>query len=165
MIRIALFIAILTCMLSISNQRTKADPQETVYYRIKCVKSQMVLSIEPGEQIIQRLPGPGERQQWKFIKKGKYYSIINRKTGMALKVKDGSKKAGTAVIQANADEDSESQQWSFVKIGAYYAIKARHSGLVLDVAKGSVERKDPLIQWPLKKNNNDNQLFTIESIK
>jgi hypothetical protein len=165
MIRFNVVSAVLTCLLVLSGRVFGADPVEGKYYNIKCTRSELNLSIEEGEQIIQRIPGPAERQQWRFVKKGDYYIIINRKTEKAIKVKDDSKKAGTPVIQSKVNLDIESQHWSFVKQGDNIAIKSRHSGLVLDVAQGSVDKLDPLIQWPLKKANNGNQHFKILPVK
>lgn len=170
MTRFCTTLVLASCLLTCAGRATGADPEEGKYYQIKCVRSMKVLSIEnkdtgDGAKVIQVAPAAGPFQQWKFVKTGDYYKIVNRKTGKALNVKGGSKDEGTPVIQWDADDASENQQWSLVKKGEYFAIKARHSGLVLDVADGSKGRKVPLIQYPLQEKDNGNQIFELVVVK
>ena len=122
-----------------------AQPQEGVYYQIKNVNSKKVLALSDsegdGEQILQRMSGQGERQQWSFVKVGAYYRILNRKTGQALNVR--STAGETPII---ASDNGKNLQWSFEKNAEGYVIKSRHSGLVIDVADESTERKASVIQ-------------------
>ncbi|MFO0876530.1 MAG: RICIN domain-containing protein, partial [Gemmataceae bacterium] len=111
------------------------------------------------------VPGPKLLQQWKFVKVGDYYKIVNRKTGKALNVSSGSKEEGAPIIQWDAGDDGENQQWSLEKKGQAYVIKARHSGLVLDVAEEKKDRKAALIQYGYKNGENDNQHFILEHVK
>ena len=131
-------------------QAAMAQPEEGQFYRIRNINSKKVLGIEEkgkeeGAKIIQVPSGPGELQQWKFVKFGDYYKIVNRKTGKALNVQNESKEEGTPIIQWDANVDNENQQWQLEKKGGNYVFKVRHSGMVLDVAEGSKERKAPLI--------------------
>jgi len=147
-------------------QTALAQVQEGEFYRIKCVNGKKVLSVEDkgkgeSDQIVQTVSGPKEVQQWKFVKIGNYYKIVNRKTGKALNVSNNSLEEGAPVIQWDASVDAENQQWSLEKKGNAYVIRARHSGQVLDVGAGSKERKAALIQYPLQADNNENQLFEI----
>lgn len=158
-----------SCLLLSAAQGT---PQvvEDQFYRIKNVRSKKVLSVEDkgkleGAQIVQVVTAGTELQQWKFVKTGDYYKIVNRKTGMALNVQNESRDGGTPIIQWDAKAPNENQQWTLEKKGDNYAIKARHSGLVLDVADGSKDRKAPLVQNPFKETDNENQLFEFVPVK
>jgi hypothetical protein len=93
------------------------------------------------------------------VKEGRFYKIINRKSGLALNVKDASTQEGAPIIQWDASVKAENQQWSIQKHGEAYAIRARHSGLVLDVADGTKDARAPLIQYHF--GNGTNQLFEL----
>lgn len=139
-----------------------AEPVEGQHYRIKNVKSKMLLSVsdkgkEEGATIVQVPHAANHLQQWKFVKIGDYYKIVNRKTGMALNVQNESTDEGTPIIQWDASADNENQQWSLVEKEGGYAIQARHSGMVLDVAE---KREFPVVQFSLRKNNG-NQIFEL----
>ena len=137
-------VAVLAIAILAVGQTAWAQPEEGQFYRIKSVSSKKVLSVEDkgeGDAIIQVAPGVAEVQQWKFVKSGDYYKIVNRKTGKALNVKNASKEEGTPIIQWDASDKGENQQWSLEKKGTSYVIKARHSGLVLDVADESKKGK------------------------
>ncbi|MFO0864474.1 MAG: RICIN domain-containing protein [Gemmataceae bacterium] len=116
---------------------------------------------EGADRIVQTIPETNEIQLWKFAKIGDFYNIVNVKTGKALNVANGSKEAGSGVIQWDAkDNDSENQQWSLGKRGNQYVIKARHSGMALDVIVAKTAplnpwgRGAPLVQIPLKDGKN-----------
>ena len=156
------------CLLSATGGTEAQDPNR--YYRIKNVNSKKVLSVDDkgkdeGDRIIQVVPADSDLQQWKFVKSGDYFKIVNRKSGLALNVKDGAKKRGAPVIQWDAKEAGENSEWRLEKKGEHYAIKARHSGMVLDVAQASEERRSSLIQYPFKESNNENQLFELVLVK
>jgi Ricin-type beta-trefoil lectin domain-like len=159
-----------SCLLLSAAQGTPTQVVEDQFYRIKNVRSKKVLSVEDkgkleGAQIIQVVPGPSDLQQWKFVKTGDYYKIVNHKTGMALNVQNESKEGGTPIIQWDAKAPNENQQWTLEKKGDAYAIKARHSGMVIDVANEKKDRKALLIQYPFKETDNDNQLFEFVPVK
>ncbi|MFO0864472.1 MAG: RICIN domain-containing protein [Gemmataceae bacterium] len=163
LVAVALFAGL---MLAIG-QISLAQPEPDQWYRIKNVRSKKVLSIGDDKegQIIQRIAGPNEREQWKFVaaeKAPKHFYIINRKTGQALNVINESKEEGAAIIPWDASVKSQNQQWSLEKNGDHYVIKARHSGLVLDVADGTKKRKAPLIQY--SPQNSGNQFFLLEPV-
>lgn len=139
-----------------------AEPVEGQHYRIKNIKSKLLLAVpdkEAGEGalIVLAAQGPNQLQQWKFVKIGDYYKIVNRKTGMALNVQNESTDEGTAIIQWDASADNENQQWSLVEKEGGYAIEARHSGMVLTVAE---KREFPVVQF-LPRKNNGNQIFEL----
>lgn len=139
-----------------------AQPEEGVYYRIRNVNSEKFLALgdgaEDGAQIVQRLQGDNERQQWSFVKVGKYYKIVNRKSGQSLNVH--SKDEEAPII---ASDDGKNQQWSVDKKGDAIIIKSRHSGLVIDVADASKDPKAPVIQY--RSHEDRNQVFELEPVK
>lgn len=167
--RIVTLGVLVVAMLAFSHLAS-AQPEEGQYYRIKCVSTKKVLSVEDkgkeeGAAIVQVLPGPKEIQQWKFVKAGDFYKIVNRKTGKALNVANASNEEGAPVIQWDASDPGVNQQWTLEKKDDTYVIKARHSGMVLDVAEESTKRKAALIQYGYKKGQNDNQHFLLEPVK
>lgn len=164
MSRFCLALVLAGWALTFGGRAVGADPEEGQHYRIKNVRSKLLLSVsekdkEEGAMIVQAPQGANHLQQWKFVKVGDsdYYKIINRKTGMALNVQSESMEEGAPIIQWDASVDNENQQWSLVKKGEFFAIKARHSGMVLDVAE---KREFSVVQFPLRKSN-DNQIFEL----
>lgn len=163
MTRFIAFVAVAGSLL-VASQVSLAQPEPDQWYRIKNVRSNKVLAIgeDKEAQIVQRLAGPNERQQWKFVpvaKAPKHYTIVNRKTGQALNVINESREEGAAIIPWDASVKAQNQQWSLEKSGDHYVIKARHSGMVLDVAEGTKGRKAPLIQY--SPQNSENQFFLL----
>jgi alpha-glucosidase len=162
-------VALVTGSFLFAGQAAVAQPEEGVYYRIKSANSDKVLAIDDGDKaegakVVQRVVQPSEGQQWKFVKNGDYYNIVNRKTGMSMNVSGASKDQGAPIIQWGAkDNNRKDQQWSIEKKDDHFVFKARNSGLVLDVAGASKDRKVELIQWPF--SGNKNQLFELLPVK
>lgn len=155
-------IVVLAVSFQLAGQLVAAPPNEGAYYKIKNVNSKKALALndgaEDGAQIIQRSPGQNERQQWSFVRVGKFYRIVNRKSGQALNVQ--SKEDGTPVI---ASDNGKNLQWSLEETEGGFIIKSRHSGLVLDVANEAEERKAEVIQYPF--HDGRNQIFEIELVE
>lgn len=155
--------AVLTVSLLLSGKFAAAQPEEGVYYRIKNVNSKKMLALGIGAakvdeaQIVQRARGEDERQQWKFVKVGKYFKIINRKSEQELNVRSKDEEAPIV-----ASTDGKNAQWSLEKEGKAYLIKSRNSGLVVDVADESKDRKAPVIQY--RNHEGRNQLFELEPV-
>lgn len=152
-------------------QEEQVEPiavDESQYYRIQFVHSEKALGIV-GSKVDEaqvRLVAPDrdtKGQEWRFVKVGDFYKIINRKSGKALNVINGSAEAGAAIIQWDADDNRENQQWSLEKQGDHWVIKARHSGMVLDVEGGAKQPKASIIQSPFREGKN--QIVELVPVK
>ncbi len=88
-----------------------------------------------------------EARQWKLVKDGSHYKLVNRKSGKVLDVYGESQDEGTEIIQwDDKSEGNDNQRWSWEGEGQDRRLKSKSSGLVLDVAEGGkvVQRKaDP----------------------
>ena len=146
----------------------KPPPEVVQYYKIKNINSNKVLAIddglnrEEGAPIVQRIGGPKDRQNWRFVKEGEFYKILNIRSGMALTVQDASMEEGAPIVQSDANGARPNQQWSLQKTDEGYILKARHSGQVLDVASGATEPKAPIIQYPFMDGRN--QIFELKRV-
>ena len=163
MVRIVAMLVVTSAFL-FAGTNVSAQVEVDVYYRIKNVNSKKVLALGVGAakvdeaQIVQRSQGQDERQQWKFVKVGKYYKIVNRKSEQVLNVH--SKDGGDPIV---ASTDGKNAQWSLEKKGDAFLIRSRNSGFVIDVADESKDRKAPVIQYP--DHEGRNQLFELEPVK
>lgn len=158
-------LAMLSVTLLGATQLAQAQPEADVWYQIKNVASKKNLALddkakkENGALIVQRAPGTGERQQWKFVKVGAYYKIINRQSGQALNVQNAAGEDGTPIIQWDAADEGKNQQWTVEKKGDHYVFRARHSNKMIDVFGGSKAKKAGIVQWA--ENNSENQAFLL----
>lgn len=85
---------------------------------------------------------------------GSYYKFINRNSGKALDVTNGSTADGAAVIQWTYN-GGNNQQWQIIDVGSgYYKIINRNSGKSADVSGGSTADGAAVIQWPYGGGNN-----------
>lgn len=153
---------------SVDSARSRPTPEGFQFYRIRNTSSNKVLALderltaEEGAPVVQRVGGPKDRQQWRFVKEGAFYKIINAKSGLALTVKDASMEAGASIVQSEPRGERENQQWTVKKTEAGYVLTARHSGLVLDVENGASERKAAIIQYPFTEGRN--QFFELQRL-
>jgi hypothetical protein len=109
------------------------------------------------------LSNDNEAQQWKFVKAGDYYKIVNRKTDKSLNVANASGEENAEIIRWNADDDGGNQQWSLIKSREHFILKARHSGLVLDVAEDPDKRKVTVVQAKIREG--DSQTLELVPVK
>lgn len=137
------------------------------FYRLQLARSQKALSGGPKDDSakVRLLPidKADETQQWKFVKAGDYYQIVNRTSGLALNIANASGDEGAELIQWDAADPGENQQWTLEKHGDHFALKARHSGLVIDVEGEARKRKSPVIQSAYREGRN--QLFEVVPIR
>ncbi|WP_410812723.1 RICIN domain-containing protein [Micromonospora sp. 067-2] len=88
-----------------------------------------------------------------------WYQLVNRGTGKALDVYEGSTADGADVVQW-APSTATNQQWQFVSSGSgWYRLKARHSGKVADVNAGSTADGGDVVQWT--DTNATNQQWSV----
>lgn len=139
-------------------EQSDSAVRENVFYKIQFVPGKKVLGIigakDDDARVILAPNNDLQGQQWKFVKAGDYYKIVNRKSGKALNVANASGEENAAIIQWDAADDGENQQWSLVKQGEHFVIQARHSGMVLDVADDSKNRKATVVQSNLREGRN-----------
>ncbi len=150
-------------------ERKASTPEDAVqYYKIRNINSNKVLAIddglprEEGAPIVQRVGGPKNRQNWRFVKEGEFYKILNISSGLALTVKDASMEDGAQIVQSDPRGARPNQQWTLQKTEAGYIVKALHSGQVLDVENGEIGRKAPIIQYPFADSRN--QFFELKRV-
>ena len=160
---------ITTLALLLTSQIAQAQPEEGRYYRIQNANSKLVLGVagktELGTEVIQvPLNKSAEGQQWKFVKKGNVYEIINKKSGKALNVRDGSKSENAPLIQWNARSKGENQRWSLEKNGDSFSLIAQHSGMAIGILNRSKEPGIQVVQLRTRKNAK-NQLFDLVPIE
>lgn len=91
-----------------------------------------------------------------------YYKIINKQSGKALDVLDGSKLDGADVIQWEY-WGGDNQQWKLLPAGdGYYYIINKKSAKLVDVNGASADNGADVIQW--QSNDGDNQKWSIISV-
>jgi hypothetical protein len=104
----------------------------------------------------------GAAERWRAVRSGDhYYKLVNVNSGKVLAVPEDSRRSGTQMIQWH-DAPFEGREWKFVKVGNHYAIKSKVSGLALDVSDASTEKGASVIQWPLGKGDNANQIWFVQ---
>lgn len=162
------FVWVVVAGLFFIGQPSPAQVEDGVWYRIRNVKSNKVLAVgeDKDSQVVQRLAGPSDRQQWKFVRAAKapnHFYIVNRKTGLALNVANNTSDEGAPIILWDASVKEQNQQWSLEMSGKNFMLKARHSGMVLDIADESKGRKAAAIQSSAK--GSESQVFSIEATK
>jgi hypothetical protein len=77
---------------------------------------------------------------------GVTFRLVNVKTGKALDVKDGSMRAGAALVQS-AVSGEQSQLWTLRSAKGSLLIVNTHSGLSINIPRRSNANREPLIQW------------------
>ena len=74
------------------------------------------------------------------------FRLVNVKTGKALDVKDGSMRAGAALVQSPVS-DRPSQLWTVRSAQDSLLIVNAHSGHSINIPRKSNTNRQPLIQW------------------
>lgn len=139
--------------------------EDGVIYRIKSrLTDKNLAPNEDGTLLVQRSERPRDRkQQWKLIKSGEYFQIVNVASGKALTAP--SKEALEQVkLEDNraGDKPRIGQLWSFNKLKTRYTIRSRHSDLYLDVYDFGKEDGVKIIQQTLnEKGNAGNQVWEL----
>jgi len=77
---------------------------------------------------------------------GTPFRLVNVKTGKALDVKDGSTRAGAALVQSPVS-DRPSQLWTVRSVQGSLLIVNTHSGHSINIPRKSNTNRQPLIQW------------------
>jgi arabinogalactan endo-1,4-beta-galactosidase len=96
------------------------------------------------------------------IEQSQTYNIVNRNSGKALNVKDGSTANG-AVVEQYTYGDWNSQKWIFtLNSEGYYTIKNVGSGKLADISGKSTSNGASCIQW--SSNGGYNQQWSIKSV-
>ncbi|WP_327690774.1 RICIN domain-containing protein [Streptomyces sp. NBC_00461] len=94
-----------------------------------------------------------------FPSKNAFYKVLNKNSGKAIDVSDGSTSAGANIIQWN-DTGSQNQRWRWVAVGdGSYEIVNQNSGQLLDVYQASTADGATIVQWT--DNNGANQHWTL----
>jgi hypothetical protein len=84
-----------------------------------------------------------EAQQWKIVKDGEHYKIVNRKSDKVLDVMNASSDDDAEIIiWEEKGDDNDNQRWSWDGTGKTKRLKSKSSGKVLDVGgEGQVIQK------------------------
>jgi arabinan endo-1,5-alpha-L-arabinosidase len=89
-----------------------------------------------------------------------WYQLINRNSGKALHVLNGSTSDGADIVQWTSDPNATSQQWQFVPTtNGFFKLRARHSGKNADVTGASTADGADIIQWT--DNTGNNQQWSV----
>src|SRR5262249_52274504 len=68
-------------------------------------------SDDAGARVVLAKEGDGKSQQWKFVKDGSHYKIVNRKSGKVLDVAGESTEEGDSIIQwDDKDQGTDNQR-------------------------------------------------------
>jgi hypothetical protein len=133
--------------------------------RIVHVETGKVLGVaEDSEEagartVIVKSDEKNKAQEWKLVKDGNFYKLVNRKSGKVLDVFEESKEEGTQIIiWDDKEEGFDNQRWMWVGDGKDRRLKSKSSELVLDIDQGRVIQKKP-------DEKSKNQLWRIEEVK
>lgn len=113
--------------------------------------SSLLLGVAPegGNVLVTAATGAGDETLWAFVSQGSGYALVNRKTGLALEVQDGSTNKGANVRVGERESGSARQTFellaanvtvtpsSTVAEGAYLISPAANGGLVVEVRGAS----------------------------
>ncbi len=161
--QLALLVA-LTGSLVLTGKAAQDQPEDGRYYRIQNVNSSLYLGvngkIENGADVMQvNLSKNAPGQQWRFVKIGKYYQIINKLSNKCIDVKDSSSDIKNPVVQWDAHPNRRNQQWELRRFNGHFNIVARHSGMAIGIIDQSKEKGAEVVQLPARKTRN--QAFDI----
>lgn len=97
------------------------------------------------------------------IQSGKYYKVINRRSGKVLDIFEGSKDEGAAVVQWD-DSDVPNQQW-LVTYGSagFFNLRNRNSDMYLGIDNSSDDEGAAIVQLPYRKGAS-NQYWKAEAL-
>jgi hypothetical protein len=103
---------------------------------------------------------------------GSLFRLVNVKSGKALDVKDGSTRAGAALVQSRIS-DRPSQLWTAPSVKGLLLIVNAHSGQAIAIPRKSNLNREPLIQWTIAEGepnqswifHKDGQAFRIASLR
>jgi hypothetical protein len=103
---------------------------------------------------------------------GVTFRLINVKSGKALDVKDGSTRAGAALVQSRVS-DRPSQLWTARSVRGMRLIVNTHSGQAIVIPRKSSLNREPLIQWTVVEGepnqswvfHKEGQAFRIASVR
>jgi galactan endo-1,6-beta-galactosidase len=127
------------CAVFVSAVLVSAAPAQEKYVKIVQVDTGKVLAVaddsdEAGARAVVARDGDGKAQQWRLVKDGEFYKIVNRKSGKVLDVSGESLDEDGEIIQwDDKDEGTDNQRWSWQGDGQERRLKSKSSGLVLDV--------------------------------
>jgi hypothetical protein len=102
---------------------------------------------------------------------GVIFRLINVRSGKALDVRDGSPRAGAALVQSPVSSDRPSQLWTVRSARDSVLIVNTHSGHSINIPRKSNTNRQPLIQWTVAEGESnqcwvfhrDNQALRIAS--
>ncbi|WP_187263849.1 rhamnogalacturonan lyase family protein [Pontibacter beigongshangensis] len=125
-------------------------------YTITALHSAMALDLNGSctssngtANIVQRMPGASQNQQWKLSSAGEgYYTITNVSCGQSIGVKAQSPDAEGANILQWSYGGQANQQWAFIRLdNGDYNIVNKHSGRSITVEAASLEDKANVKQF------------------
>ncbi|GAA1876295.1 family 43 glycosylhydrolase [Myceligenerans crystallogenes] len=90
-----------------------------------------------------------------------WYVLVNRHSGKAMEIANGSSATGARVTQYTRN-DTCAQQWRFLSSGGYYRLQNRCSGLVAEVYEHSTADGADVVQWT--DLGNPNQQFGVQDV-
>ena len=96
------------------------------------------------------------------IDTGSWYVLVNKHSGKAMEIANGSSAGGAEVTQYTRN-DTCAQQWRFIDSGGgYYRLMNRCSGLVVDIHEHSLDNGARVVQW--SDLGNPNQQFSVQDV-
>lgn len=135
-----------------------------LWYRIKSKKTGNYIAIKDinTEKLIQASPiastnGSDLERQWKFLKEGNNYIIVNRKSNKAIDVPGASQNYGTNLFQY-AVHRGLNQQWKVVSVGnsTFYFQSPLYLSTLIDSGNNSAANSPVSINYHLRNSSNYN---------
>lgn len=155
---LALLVA-LTGSLVLTSKAAQDQPEDGRYYRIQNFNSKLYLGVngktESGAEVMQvNLNKNAPGQQWRFVRVGRYYQIINKLSEKSLDVKDSSSDINNPIIQWESHPNRKNQQWELRKLNGHFSLVARHSGMGIGIIDQSKEKGAEVVQLPARRAKN-----------
>ncbi|WP_436499187.1 RICIN domain-containing protein [Actinokineospora sp. HUAS TT18] len=119
------------------------------------------LAGETGEAgTVELVPAADATTLWTPPAKGTTFLLVNRRSGKAIDVPNGSTANGTALIQYT-QHGSPNQRWRLADLGGgIYSAKNVNSDLAADVGGGSSADDAAIIQWPYGGSTNQQWMLS-----
>lgn len=144
-------------------------PKANTAYYLSSTISGMVLDLESssannGVKIIQSKKNGSLSQQWTFVSKGDgYYQVINKQTGKALDVAQGSKAPGGYIHQWEA-LSVPNQMFRLQQTIQGFHLVAKHSGLSLMITPQSYTKEGTVVIQDTKNIGSPFQRFSLTRV-
>ncbi len=161
-----LCLALLTLGVTLAVTDRAAAQEDGKVYIIRNKSTEKVLTPDRDGGLLIQEPEPvkpkkAQYRQWKLLKEGEFFKIVNVGSGKMLM--SPSKETGAQIVLEGADGKG-ARLWSFTARGAkHFTIESRRGGLFMDVANNDASNGNPVIQYSLNDRgaSRANQLWEL----